>query len=121
MDKIEKLQNQLKMEKDEMETKQKEIQEEIKREILKRENKRLEMEKRKEAQYQEELTIQNERLEYYEDIEQQEKFKAKIQSFPDLFPGSGSSRYLVIKLFAIVDFMKEEMEELEYRIKELES
>ena len=121
MNKIEKLTYQLEMEKSKMEATQKEIQEKINKERIKKEKEKLRMEKRKEAQYQKELTIQNNRLDYYEDIERQEKFKAKLESFPNLFPGSGSSRYLVIKLFAIVDFMKEEIEELEHRIKKLET
>ena len=121
MNKIEKLTNQLEMEKNKMEATQKEIQEKINKEWIRRENEKLRMEKRKEAKHKKELTIQNKRLVYYQDIEQHRKFKAKMQTFPKLFPGSGSSQYLVIKLFALVDFMKEEIEELECRIKKLET
>ena len=64
-------------------------------------------------------------MHYYQKIEGQDNFKAKLQTFQkgadSMFQGSGSSRFLVVKLFAMVDFLKEEIEELESRVKMLEA
>ena len=125
MNKIEKLHEQLKTEKEEMKAREKEIQEEIHKETIKREEKMKKIAEKKEAEYNNELTIQERRLHYYQKIEGQDNFKAKLQTFQkgadSMFQGSGSSRFLVVKLFAIVDFLKEEIEELESRIKKLEA
>ena len=125
MNKIEKLHEQLKTEKEEMKAREMEIQEEIHKETIKREEKMKKIAEKKETEYNNELTRQERRLHYYQKIEGQDNYKAKLQTFSQdvnsMFQGSGSSRYLVIKLFAIVDFLKEEIEELESRVKMLEA